>query len=59
MREPGLMPKPLPPCSNPLGKTPLPVDGSGAGPLEPPPATAIGGEPNATGADGSEPMYCE
>lgn len=59
MREPGLMPKPLPPRSWPLGKTPLPVEGCGAGPLEPPPTTAVGGEPKVIGADGREPMYCE
>ena len=42
-----------------LGKTPLPLEGSGAGPLEPPPATATAGEPNVNGAEGCEPMYCE
>jgi hypothetical protein len=59
MREPGLTPKPLPPRGTPLGKTPLPLDGKGAGPVEPPPDTAIGGAPNVTGADGNEPTYCE
>ncbi len=53
------MPKPLPPRSRPLGKTPLPLEGNGEGPLEPPPATAMGGAPKVTGAEGSEPMYCE
>src|SRR6266851_5078302 len=57
MREPGWMPKPLPPRGTPLGKTPLPLEGNGAGPVAPPPATAIGGAPNDTGAEGSEPMY--
>jgi hypothetical protein len=59
MREPGLMPKPLPLRRTPLGKTPLPLEGSGGGPEEPPPVTAMGGEPKATGAEGCEPMYCE
>src|SRR6266851_4330371 len=59
MRDPGWMPKPLPPRGTPLGKTPLPLEGRGAGPVAPPPATAIGGAPKETGADGSEPMYCE
>ena len=58
-REPGWMPKPFPPRGMPFGKTPLPLEGNGAGPLEPPPATAIGGAPKVTGADGSDPMYCE
>ena len=53
------MPKPFPPRGMPFGKTPLPVEGNGAGPLEPPPATAMGGAPKVTGADGSDPMYCE
>src|SRR5260370_34623725 len=48
MREPGRMPKPLPPRGTPLGKTPLPLEARGAGPAAPPPATAIGG---ATGGD--------
>ena len=59
MREPGWMPKPLPLRGTPLGKTPLPLEGKGAGPVAPPPATALGGAPNETGADGSEPMYWE
>ena len=59
MREPGLVPKPLPPRSWPLGNAPLPCEACGAGPLAPPPATAIGGVPKATGVEGSEPMYCE
>src|SRR6266446_4674781 len=59
MREPGWMPKPLPPRGTPLGNTPLPLEGRGAGPAAPPPATAIGGAPNDTGAEGNEPMYCE
>ncbi len=53
------MPKPLAPRSTPFGKAPLPLEGSGAGPEEPPPITAMGGEPNVTGAEGCEPMYCE
>src|SRR5260370_14169149 len=56
MREPGRMPKPLPPRGTPLGKTPLPLEGKGAGPAAPPPATAIGGAPNETGADGRGPL---
>src|SRR5579883_1375222 len=59
MREPGFMPKPLPPRGTPLTKTPLPLEGKGAGPLAPPPVTGTGGDPNVTGADGSEPIYCE
>src|SRR5712691_4613663 len=59
MREPGWMPKPLPPRGTPLGKTPLPLEGKGAGPVAPPPATAVGGAPKETGSDGSDPMYCE
>ena len=53
------MPKPFPPRGTPSGKKPLPVEGCGAGPLAPPPGTAVGGEPKVTGVDGSEPMYCE
>jgi hypothetical protein len=45
MREPGLVPKPLPPRTWPLGRVPLPVEGCGVGPLAPPPVTAVGGEP--------------
>src|SRR5260370_18760319 len=56
MREPGWMPKPFPPRGTPLGKTPLPLEGRGAGPLAPPPGTAIGGLPKETGLDGSDPM---
>src|SRR5713226_956486 len=59
MREPGWIPKPLPPRGTPLGKTPLPLEGRGVGPAAPPPATATGGAPNETGADGNDPMYCE
>src|SRR5260370_42699419 len=59
IREPGLMPKPFPPRNKPPGRTPLPLEGSGAGPLEPPPVTSMGGAPKETGADGSAPMYCE
>src|SRR5579859_5914827 len=59
MRAPGLVPKPLPPRTLPLGAAPLPCDGCGAGPLAPPPATAVGGAPKATGVDANEPMYCE
>src|SRR5882757_75187 len=59
MREPALLPKPLPPRTCPLGKAPLPCDACGAGPLEPPPTTAVGGVPKAIGVDASEPMYCE
>src|SRR5579864_9485646 len=58
-RAPGLVPKPLPPRTLPLGVAPLPCDGCGAGPLAPPPITAVGGVPKATGVDASEPMYCE
>src|SRR5580700_6417659 len=58
-REPGFKPKPFPPRGKPLGNAPLPVEGSGAGPVEPPPATATGGAPKVMGAEGSEPMYCE
>ena len=58
-REPGLVPKPLPPRTLPLGEAPLPCEGCGAGPLAPPPATAVGGVPKAMGLEGSEPMYCE
>jgi len=58
-REPGLMPKPFPPRSRPLGSTPLPLEGSGAGPAIPPPGTGVGGEPKVIGADGIEPTYCE
>ena len=57
MRAPELTPKPLPPRGWPLGKAPLPFDGCGAGPLAPPPTTAVGGEPNVRGADAVEPMY--
>ena len=59
MREPGFTPKPLPPRTKPFGSTPLPLDGKGGGPVTPPPATATGGVPNVTGAEGSEPTYCE
>ena len=59
MREPGWMPKPLPLRGTPFGKTPLPLEGKGAGPVAPPPETAIGGAPKETGAEGNEPMYCE
>src|SRR5260370_31832797 len=59
IREPGWMPKPLPLRGTPLGKTPLPLEGRGVGPAAPPPATAIGGAPNGTGPDGSEPRDCE
>ena len=58
-REPVFTPKPFPPRTWPFGSTPLPLDGSGAGPVAPPPATAIGGAPNVTGAEGSDPTYCE
>ena len=59
MRAPALVPKPLPPRSRPFGSVPLPLDGSGVGPAEPPPTTAVGGEPKLTGAEGSDPTYCE
>ncbi len=59
MREPAFVPKPLPPRSLPFCNAPLPCDGCGAGPVAPPPATAMGGAPNDTGLEGSEPMYCE
>src|SRR6266568_1187075 len=59
MREPPIRPNPLPPSPPMPENAPLPVEGSGAGPEEPPPTTAAGGEPNATGGDGFEPMYCE
>jgi hypothetical protein len=36
---------------------PLPEDGCNGGPAEPPPVTAVGGDPNATGGEGVEPMY--
>jgi hypothetical protein len=51
-------PKPEPPAVP--GAVPLPVEGCNCGPLAaPPPMTAVGGVPNVTGADGSEPRYCE
>src|SRR5208282_3325347 len=59
MRAPVGVPNPFPPRSKPFGSVPLPLEGSGAGPLAPPPATAIGGVPKLTGAEGCEPMYCE
>jgi hypothetical protein len=49
------VPNPLPPCC-PLA-VPLPEEACSAGPADPPPVTAVGGEPNVTGADGTEPMY--
>src|SRR5579864_6664092 len=59
MRAPALVPKPLPPRTWPFCDAPLPCEGCGAGPLAPPPVTAIGGAPKATGVDGNEPTYCE
>jgi hypothetical protein len=49
------VPNPLPPCC-PVA-VPLPEDNCSVGPADPPPTTAVGGEPNVTGADGAEPMY--
>src|SRR5208337_870301 len=59
IRAPVGVPNPFPPRNRPFGRVPLPLEGSGAGPLAPPPATAIGGVPKLTGAEGCEPMYCE
>src|SRR5882724_1125302 len=59
MRAPLFTPKPFPPRSCPLGSAPLPFEGCGVGPVDPPPATAAGGEPNVSAVDGMEPMYCE
>src|SRR5260370_41842648 len=50
IREPVFTPKPFPPRTWPLGSTPLPLDASAAGPVTPPPATAIDGAPNGRGA---------
>src|SRR5690349_5450590 len=47
------VPNPLPPCC-PVA-VPLPEEACNAGPADPPPATAVGGAPNVTGADGVEP----
>src|SRR5579859_121030 len=56
---PGTTPNPFPPRSNPFGNAPLPLEGNGAGPEVPPPATAAAGDPNVTGADANDPTYCE
>ena len=48
MRAPVLAPKPFPPRNRPFGSVPLPLEGSGVGPVLPPPATALGGEPKLT-----------
>ena len=48
-------PNPLPPCW--ADAVPLPEDAESAGPLDPPPVTAIGGEPNVTEGEGCDPRY--
>jgi len=51
-------PKPEPPSLP--DAVPLPLEGRSAGPAAvPPPVTAVGGVPKATGCEVSEPRYCE